>query len=71
VALDYGQAGPEIAWVGDEPAAANGRRVLSRRGTVQVTLRFLPPIDPTTAGDRKALAERCRREIVAALASGA
>jgi 1-acyl-sn-glycerol-3-phosphate acyltransferase len=71
VALDYGQAGPEIAWVGEEPAAANGRRVLSRRGTVQVTLRFLPPIDPTTAGDRKALAERCRREIVAALASGA
>ena len=46
----------EIAWVGDEPAGANAKRVLSRTGTIPVVLRFLAPVDPHEAGDRKALA---------------
>lgn len=69
VAIDYGAATREIAWVGDESAGANARRVLSRRGTIPVTLRFLAPIDPAAAGDRKSLAARARAEIVEALAS--
>ena len=36
----------EIAWVGDEPAGVNARRVLARPGTLPVTLRFLEPVDP-------------------------
>jgi 1-acyl-sn-glycerol-3-phosphate acyltransferase len=71
VAIDYGAAAHDIAWIGDEPAAANARRVLSRAGTADVTLTFLAPIDPAALGDRKALAELSRREIVAALQGSA
>ena len=67
VAIDYGEAAEEIAWVGDEPAGANAARILSRRGGVPVTLRFLEPVDPASAGDRKILAARARAEVVAAL----
>jgi len=67
VAIDYGAAVDEIAWVGDEPAAANMKKVLSRRGTMQVTLHFLEPMDPAECADRKVLAQRSRDGIVAAL----
>ncbi|SMF66331.1 lysophospholipid acyltransferase family protein [Allosphingosinicella indica] len=71
VAIDYGAAADDIAWVGTESALANVRRVLSRRGTTPVTLRFLAPIDPEAAGDRKALAAAARDAIVAALGASA
>jgi 1-acyl-sn-glycerol-3-phosphate acyltransferase len=67
VALDYGAAGADLAWVGDEKALVNVRRVLSRPGTTIVTATFLAPLDPETAGDRKILAVRSRDAIVAAL----
>ena len=67
VALDYGAAGHDLAWIGEETAPANARRILSRKGHVPVTVRFLAPVDPAAAGDRKALAERARAEIVEAL----
>jgi 1-acyl-sn-glycerol-3-phosphate acyltransferase len=66
VALDYGAATDDLAWVGDEPGLANVRKVLSRPGTVDVVIRFLAPVDPK-AGDRKALARAARDEIVEAL----
>lgn len=71
VAIDYGEAAQDIAWVGGEPAGANVRRVLSRPGSTPVTLRFLEPIDPAGIGDRKALAETARARIVAALDASA
>ncbi|HZG08938.1 MAG TPA: lysophospholipid acyltransferase family protein [Allosphingosinicella sp.] len=71
VALDYGAAAAGIAWVGQEAAADNARRVLSRRGTTQVTLHFLAPLDPSEAHHRKALAESSRSAIVAALGPSA
>jgi 1-acyl-sn-glycerol-3-phosphate acyltransferase len=67
VAFDYGEGAAEIAWVGEEPGVANLKRVLSRRGTNRVRIQFLDPLDPLEAGDRKALAERSRAAIVAAL----
>jgi 1-acyl-sn-glycerol-3-phosphate acyltransferase len=67
VAIDYGAAAHDIAWMGKESAAANLKRVLSRRGTTPVLVRFLAPIDPAAAADRKRLAEEARAEIVAAL----
>jgi 1-acyl-sn-glycerol-3-phosphate acyltransferase len=67
VAIDYGEAAHDIAWIGGESAAANAMRILSRPGTTPVTLRFLAPIDPATIASRKALAEAARDEIVAAL----
>ena len=71
VAIDYGEAVADIAWLDGESTAANARRILSRRGTLPVTLTFLAPLDPAAAGDRKALAAAARQKIVAALASAA
>ncbi len=66
VALDYGAAAHDLAWIGDESGLANVRKVLTRRGTVPVVLHFLAPVDPAS-GDRKALASAARAEIVEAL----
>ncbi len=71
VAVDYGTAAGEIAWMGEESAADNGKRVLSRKGSVPVTIRFLEPLDPAEFRDRKALAEAARGAVVAALGASA
>jgi 1-acyl-sn-glycerol-3-phosphate acyltransferase len=67
VAIDYGAAARDIAWVGEEKAAANARRVLSRKGPTPVTMHFLDLLDPEALPDRKALAQAARARIVAAL----
>jgi 1-acyl-sn-glycerol-3-phosphate acyltransferase len=64
VAIDYGEAVHELAWVGQEKAADNLKRILARKGTIRVGIHFLAPIDPVQAGDRKLLAARSRDEIV-------
>ena len=71
VAIDYGDMVSEIAWVGSEGPGANAKKVMSRRGSFPVTLRFLPPIDPAGAGDRKAVAALSQAEVVAALGASA
>jgi 1-acyl-sn-glycerol-3-phosphate acyltransferase len=71
VAIDYGDQAHSIAWVGEESAGANVRRVLSRRGTTPVMLTFLEPVDPAVVGDRKALAAAARAEIHEALSTSA
>jgi 1-acyl-sn-glycerol-3-phosphate acyltransferase len=71
VAIDYGPAIDDIAWVGNEGPGANAKKVMSRPGTFQATLRFLEPIDPHDAGDRKVLAARAREAVVAALPASA
>jgi 1-acyl-sn-glycerol-3-phosphate acyltransferase len=67
VALDYGSAADEIAWVGKEAAGANAKRVLSRKGSTRVAITFLGPLDPSEFPDRKALSEAARRSILTAL----
>lgn len=67
VAIDYGAAVDELLWLGDEAFGPNAGRILSRPGTLPVTLRFLAPLDPGEAGDRKALAARSREEVALAL----
>jgi 1-acyl-sn-glycerol-3-phosphate acyltransferase len=67
VAIDYGPAVAEIAWTGDEGAGANAKRLLSRRGTLPVTVSFLEPLDPAALPDRKALAAAAQAEVEAAL----
>ena len=66
IALDYGAAAHDLAWIGDESGLANVRKVLARRGTTPVTVQFLAPVDPAS-GDRKALASAARAEILEAL----
>jgi 1-acyl-sn-glycerol-3-phosphate acyltransferase len=70
VALDYGAAAHDLSWIGVESGLDNARKVLRRRGTTPVTLHFLAPVDPS-AGDRKALANAAREEIVQALGASA
>lgn len=67
VAIDYGAATADIAWIEGESTAANARRILSRPGRIEVRLTFLAPIDPAAVEGRKALAAASRAEIVAAL----
>ena len=67
VAIDFGDAFSDALWIGDEPYGGNARRILSRPGTLPVTLRFLAPIDPHWAGDRKALAALAQAEVAQAL----
>jgi 1-acyl-sn-glycerol-3-phosphate acyltransferase len=67
VAIDYGAALDDVLWLGEESFGANAKRVLSRPGTMQVTLRFLAPIDPHETADRKALAARSQQEVAQAL----
>jgi len=71
VAIDYGAAFGFAAWVGDEEYGPNAKRILSRPGTIPVVLRFLEPIDPHVAGDRKVLAARCQTEVEDALSASA
>jgi 1-acyl-sn-glycerol-3-phosphate acyltransferase len=66
IALDYGAAAHDLAWIGDETGLANVKKVLSRRGSTEVVLHFLAPVDPAS-GDRKALAAAARAEIIEAL----
>jgi 1-acyl-sn-glycerol-3-phosphate acyltransferase len=71
VHIDYGADARDIAWVGDEPAAANGWRVLKRRRRFPVIIEFLAPFDPASVGDRKAVAAEARQRIVGAASASA
>ena len=68
VVIDYGASTAEIAWVDEEPAGANAKRILERPGSISVTLRFLAPIDPARVGDRKQLAAQAQSEVAQTLA---
>lgn len=65
VAIDYCGAAPELGWPAGETGQANFIRLLGRKGTVEVTLRFLPPLAP--GQDRKALTSQSHAAIAAAL----
>lgn len=66
VAIDYGEAAPEIGWHG-EPGKENVLRILGRKGTLPVTIHLLEPLD--RSADRKALAHAAREAIAKTLAS--
>ena len=69
VAIDYGEAAGDVLWLGEEGFGANARRILSRPGSLPVTLRFLAPLDPAEAGDRKTLAAQAQAEVARSLAA--
>jgi lyso-ornithine lipid O-acyltransferase len=70
VLIDYGPDRADIVWVGEEPAPDNAWRVLGRRGRFDVQVDFLEPFDPSSCGDRKAIAAEARRRMLAASAPG-
>ena len=64
VAIDYGDLREAIAWF-QEPGLNNFKRILSRRGTLSVTVHVLGPLDRTL--DRKGLAHEAREAIAETL----
>ena len=67
VAIDYGTAAAEIAWVDDEPVGHNALRVMSRARRLPVTLHFLEPLDHADFTHRKAIAAHSREAIARSL----
>ncbi len=65
--LDYGDVGPEIAWIGVERGKHNALRVLARKGSFRVRVTCLEPFDPVRIAGRKAIASEARQRIGAAL----
>ena len=68
VVIDYGADTAELAWVGDEPGLDNVMRILARRGTFPLNLRFFDPFDPAEVGGRKAIGARARAAMEEAIA---
>ena len=68
ILLDYGDVGPEIAWIGEETGMNNALRILARRGGFRLRVVFLEPFDPANFAGRKAITAEARARIEAALA---
>lgn len=66
VALDYADAG-QVSWSGNEPGLANARRILSRKGSVDLIIRFLEPLAGEALNDRKTMAAAAQAAIQTAL----
>lgn len=66
VALDYADAAG-IAWFGAEPGMDNVRRILARRGRIELTIRFLEPLTGEALADRKAMTAAAQAAIAEAL----
>lgn len=64
--VDYGRHEAFVTWPDEEGALANMVRLLGRRGTMSVAVRFLPPIDPAAVPGRKAVALAAQRAVEAA-----
>lgn len=67
--LDYGNVSRDIAWVGEEPAVDNAKRLFARLGIIPTTLHFLEPYDPADFGDRKSICAEAERRIAKALSA--
>ena len=67
VAIDYGAAAPDYGWPEGESGRANFLRLLGRKGTVAVTLRFLGPLAP--GDNRKTISTNSQTSIADALGS--
>jgi len=67
VAIDYGDGSPAVAWTGGEGGLSNAMRVIGLRGTREVTVHLLDPLDPGT--DRKGLARSAQAAIATAMSS--
>jgi len=67
VLLDYGEVAEWIGWVGEESGLNNAKRVLARKGTFPLKVKFLEPFSPVEYRGRKAIAAESRERIEKAL----
>lgn len=68
--LDFGRAGPDIAWLGEETGWESAVRAFAREGCFEVRVHFLEPFDPSLHADRKEITSEARRRLVNAMAAG-
>lgn len=66
VALHFADAGT-IAWQDGEPGLANARRILRRRGRIDLTIHYCAPLADADLQDRKTMAAAAQGAISAAL----
>ncbi len=71
VFLDYGDEGPEIAWLDPESGLDNFKRLLARKHPVPLTIHYLDPLPDAVERDRKTLSEAARAAIAARMAQPA
>lgn len=67
VLLDYGPVAEWIGWIGEEGGLNNAKRVLARKGTFPLRVKFLEPFSPADFVGRKAISVEARRRIEEAL----
>lgn len=67
VLIDYGPVAEWIGWVGEEGGLNNAKRVLARKGSFELRLKFLEPFSPEEFQGRKAISAEARRRIEEAL----
>ena len=67
VLLDYGPVAEWIGWIGEEGGLNNAKRVLARKGTFNMRIKFLEPFSPADFEGRKAISVEARRRIEEAL----
>lgn len=69
VLLDFGAAGPNIAWLGEETGWESAWRAFTRPGSYEVGVHFLEPFDPGQLSDRKEVCALARARLACALSA--
>lgn len=67
VLLDYHDAA-RIAWIGEEHGLDNFKRILARLRPINLTIRFLPPLNGEALANRKTVTAAARTAIAGAMA---
>lgn len=65
--LDFGSAGPDIAWLGEETGWQSAVRAFARKGSFEVRVNFLKPFDPSDYADRKEITAEARARMISAM----
>jgi lyso-ornithine lipid O-acyltransferase len=69
VLLDFGDAGPDIAWLGEETGWESAWRAFTRPGSYDVGVHFLEPFNPAEMADRKVVCALSRSRLASALSA--
>lgn len=69
VLLDFGQAGPDIAWLGEETGWDSAWRAFTRPGSYDVGVHYLEPFNPGMLADRKAVCALARARLATGLSA--
>jgi lyso-ornithine lipid O-acyltransferase len=69
VLIDFGKAGPEIAWLGEETGGESAWRAFTRPGSYAVGVYFLEPFDPAALADRKVMCAVARSRMARVLSA--